>query len=396
MHNRRMARVPFLSRSGSHRRWWVLAAALVALVGPASARRAGPEPAPVVFDKQTLFILYSRVGSFPAQDRARTVAERLLDIANDRSIQPGDIAVKHGPVGSDIVVGDRPISHITDGDAAALGLPREALAERYADGIRRAITVYRAERSVPTIIRGALYALLATLTIVFVLWLFGLIFGRLAAGIEALKRTHIRPLRIQQSEVLTPDQVGAAFLWVLDAVRLVALAALVYAYLTIAFGFFPWTEGYAATLLGYVMGQVRTIGKAIVAEIPNVLFVVLIIVIARYVLKAIRFLFVEIERGAIGFAGFDREWAMPTFKLVRLLVVALAVIAAFPYVPGSKSPAFQGVSVLLGLIFSLGSSGAVANLVAGVVLTYMRPFRIGDRVQVADTVGDVVEKSMLV
>jgi small-conductance mechanosensitive channel len=78
------------------------------------------------------------------------------------------------------------------------------------------------------------------------------------------------------------------------------------------------------------------------------------------------------------------------------MILAITAIAVFPYLPGAKSPAFKGISIFLGVLLSLGSTSAVANIVAGVILTYMRAFRLGDRVQIADTVGDVIEVSLLV
>jgi small-conductance mechanosensitive channel len=107
-------------------------------------------------------------------------------------------------------------------------------------------------------------------------------------------------------------------------------------------------------------------------------------------------IFTELERGTIGFRTFYPEWAEPTYKIVRFLVIALTLIIVFPYLPGAKSPAFQGISIFLGVLFSLGSTSAVANVVAGVILTYMRAFKIGDRVKIADTIGDVMEKTLLV
>ncbi len=375
----------------------LLIALIVTMAGPARAqaqpRRSG---AAVVLDKQTLFYLYARVGSFTAADRAKLVSERLAAIGDRRSLSLANIATLHDGQASDIVIGEMPIAQITDRDASALGIPRERLADRYAERMREALQRYRDERSVPTVIRAALYTLGATLCLVGLLWAFGLAFGAAATKIRSLSGTHVRPLRFHNAEILSTAQVGEAILWVVDAVRIAALFVLFYAYLTLVFSFFPWTEGYAGTLLGYVSGQVRTVGKALVAAIPDLLFVALIVIIARFIIKGIRFCFGQIERGAISFEGFEREWAEPTFKLVRLLVVILAAIAAFPYVPGSKSPAFQGISVFVGIIVSLGSTGAVSNMVAGVVLTYMRPFRVGDRVKVADTTGDIIEKSLLV
>jgi small-conductance mechanosensitive channel len=112
--------------------------------------------------------------------------------------------------------------------------------------------------------------------------------------------------------------------------------------------------------------------------------------------RLLRYFANEIESGVITIPGFYPEWARPTFMLVKLLVYAFGFIIIFPYLPSSESPIFRGVSVFLGLLFSIGSSSAISNAVAGYLITYMRPFKIGDRIKIGDISGYVVEKSMLV
>jgi small-conductance mechanosensitive channel len=104
----------------------------------------------------------------------------------------------------------------------------------------------------------------------------------------------------------------------------------------------------------------------------------------------------EVEVENIRVTGFHRDWARPTFNILRFLLYAFMLVIIFPYLPGSHSPAFQGVSVFLGVLLSLGSSSAISNIVSGLVITYMRPFKIGDRVKIGDVIGDVTEKNMLV
>ena len=97
----------------------------------------------------------------------------------------------------------------------------------------------------------------------------------------------------------------------------------------------------------------------------------------------------------MGFLGFDQEWARPAYQILRFLIVAAEVTLSIPYLPGSSSPAVQGMSIFLGIIVSLGSTAVAANISAGLALTYTRAFRIGDRVKIADTIGDVMEKTFL-
>jgi small-conductance mechanosensitive channel len=104
-----------------------------------------------------------------------------------------------------------------------------------------------------------------------------------------------------------------------------------------------------------------------------------------------RLFFDAVARGSVTLDGFDREWAQPTYKIVRAAIIALALIVAYPYVPGSQSDAFKGVSLFLGVVLSLGSSSAIANIIAGYMMTYRRAFRIGDRVKIGQFIGDVIE-----
>jgi small-conductance mechanosensitive channel len=107
-------------------------------------------------------------------------------------------------------------------------------------------------------------------------------------------------------------------------------------------------------------------------------------------------IFMRIAEGRIRIHGFDREWAGPTFNILRVLIVAFLAVIAFPYFPGSASPAFQGISIFVGVLVSLGSTAAIADVTSGIVLTYTRAFHVGDRVRIADTEGDVVEKTLFV
>jgi small-conductance mechanosensitive channel len=137
-------------------------------------------------------------------------------------------------------------------------------------------------------------------------------------------------------------------------------------------------------------------GNAVLATIPDLVFLVILFFITRYVLRMIRAFFEGVDSGAVKLASFAQEWAWPTYRILRLLVIVFALVVAYPYIPGSQSDAFKGISLFIGLIVSLGSSSIIANIIAGYSLAYRRPFRVGDRVRINDTVGDVLEMRALV
>ena len=177
--------------------------------------------------------------------------------------------------------------------------------------------------------------------------------------------------------------------------RIVVIAVLTYIVLAKAFGFFPWTREHSQRLLGYVVDPLIAMGQALLAYLPNLFYIFVIVVVIHFVLRFLRIIAGEVERGRIKFPGFYPEWVQPTYKIVRFLLYALAVVIIFPYLPFEKSPAFKGISVFLGVLFSLGSTSAVANFVAGIILIYTRGFRIGDWVTIGENTGEVVQQSML-
>jgi small-conductance mechanosensitive channel len=169
-----------------------------------------------------------------------------------------------------------------------------------------------------------------------------------------------------------------------------------YAYLDFVLELYPWTRPLARRLLSMVLDPLAIVGAGLVDATPGLVFIAMLVLIARGVLRMLWLLFAGLETGKMVIAGFDPEWAWPTYRLARVLLVTIAVIVAYPHIPGSGSDAFKGVSILLGVMVSLGSSSAIGNIVAGYSLTYRRAFRVGDRVKIDDHVGDVVAVRLLV
>jgi small-conductance mechanosensitive channel len=214
--------------------------------------------------------------------------------------------------------------------------------------------------------------------------------------IEDWKGTLIKPVKVKNLEVISEERILEQFRFGIKIFKFFISIIIAYFFFTILFSFFSFSQDWASTLVSYIITPLKSVLDSFVGFLPNLFTIIVIVFVTRYVLKFIKFLFNEIERGTIFFPKFPSEWAEPTYKIVRFLLFAFAAIVIFPYLPGSNSDAFKGVSVFLGIMFSIGSSSAIANIVAGVVLTYMRPFKIGDRVKIADTMGDIIEKTLLV
>ena len=202
-------------------------------------------------------------------------------------------------------------------------------------------------------------------------------------------------LRIQHIELLPAARLRDALLAGLSAARVAAAALLAYLYLALVLGLFPQSHGLAEKLLDYALAPLGAFVSGLIGFVPNLIFIVVTLAIVRYLLKLLHLIFDELGRGRLRLPGFHADWAEPTWQISRFLAVAFTIVVIFPYLPGSDSPAFKGVSVFLGVLLSLGSGSAISNSVSGAIMTYMRPFATGDRVKIADTTGDVLEKSLL-
>jgi small-conductance mechanosensitive channel len=361
----------------------------------ATAQTAPADQAPILLDDKVIFTV-GRILSLPAATRAKLISARIADLENDEFFNPDSLTVSEAEDTSDIVTGDLIIMSITDYDARAAGISRHDLALDHASKMAAALKVTRDERSPRRLAVNVLYAAGCTIVLVAMLWLSAAFFPRLYQKIESWSGKIVPRLRIQQFEILAADRAASLAVGVVKLVRLVLTLLLLYVYASLVLGFFPWTRGYAQALLSYVVNPLKLIGAAFRSYLPDFFFIAVILTIAFFVIKGVKIFFAEIEKGTIRIKGFYPEWAQPTFNIARLCLFAVTAIVIFPYLPGSNSPAFRGVSIFVGLLFSFGSTSAVANVVSGVILTYMRAFHPGERVRIADTLGDVIEKNLLV
>ena len=257
--------------------------------------------------------------------------------------------------------------------------------------MRQAVASYREARSAAALRGAAIRSALATFVLLLAIlaslvgaaWLNRLLTRRLESRIHSIG--------IQSFELMRAERIATVLRSSIAGLRGLALLGSVLVYLGYVLAQWPWTRGLSRQLVSFVLAPVRVIADGIVRNIPSVIFLVVLFFVIRLGLRLIRLFFDAVSRGAVKFGGFDAEWALPTYKIVRLLVVAFGLIVAYPYIPGSQSEAFKGVSLFLGIVFSLGSSGAIANIIAGYMMTYRRAFKVGDRIKVGESMGEVLE-----
>jgi small-conductance mechanosensitive channel len=359
-----------------------------------AAEAEEPQAAPVMLGDKILFQMRAGTKAFTPQLRADQIAARIKELADDYLFRPETISTEDLEFTTEISGSGRFIMAIFEADGKAAGRDRNELAREYVGIIKRAIEEYRTERSTGEILKGLALTLVASSVLIVLVYLLSRLFQRIRQAVWESAR--IPSVRLGTFEFFTASRIKVLIVGLARLGRLGLLVLLILTYLNLGLSFFPWTRAISQHLLGYVKATLVTMGYAILDQIPGLTFIAILFLITRYVLKTLRFFFHQVKAGKVTIGDLDAEIAEPTYKIVRLLIIALAMVVAYPYIPGSESPAFKGLSIFAGVIFSLGSSSAIAGMTAGFSLIYMRAFKEGDVVKVGDTTGIVLERRLMV
>ncbi len=351
---------------------------------------------PVALGEDTLFYVFTKLGSYSPKERAQVVSDRIDRLANEYYYKEDSLVVIPTELTTDISYGEGTIVSVSELDAIWMNTTKEKLAEEYKSKIAQAIKTYKIQNSFQTIFKEILLAVLVLILLVLIIYFTNRLFWWIKSKINNQRGDRIKGIKIRGYEFLDTEREIRVIYSLVNLVKWVIVLILVYLSLPILFGIFPWTGGLAGQLISYFLEPVKNIFISIWHYLPNLVTIVVLVFFFRYLLRILRYFKSEIERGTLKIPGFYVDWANPTYQIIRVLVLAFMLIVIFPYLPGSNSPVFKGVSVFLGVLFTFGSAGALGNIVAGLVLTYMRAYKIGDRVKIGDATGDVVEKSLLV
>jgi small-conductance mechanosensitive channel len=349
----------------------------------------------VVIDGRLVLTVYEPVASLTPEGRAQGIEARIIAVSRDTNTPPEAVRLQPREAWTEILAGETVIMAVTDADARAAGKTRQTLALDDAENIRQAIQAYRQEHSWKTLLRALLKTALAALILVIVLWIVRQV--RLFFRHRIEKRIKASASHENKSAWhVSMAYLGPIALGIGTFLRWVLILVLLEATLTIILGFYPSTRAISLTLTKWVLSQLEVLAESGANYLPKLLVIAVIAIVASYAIRLLRLIFGQIRKGDLKIPGFYPDWADPTEKLIRIMILALALIVGFPYLPGATSPAFRGISIFLGVLLSLGSSSAVASAIAGVILTYMRSFLVGDWVQIGDAMGEVVERTLLV
>lgn len=353
---------------------------------------------PVMLDGKTLFFIRRGVSSFSAEERANTITRRIERIAQNDSIPIENLTIEQIPDDNSLYlsIDQEVILTVTERDAKAYRSTPEVLAQQALQKIQVAIAQYRQDRKPEQLLKNIIYTVIATFSFLIISFAVIKISGKLFPFIRRLIESLTPGIQIGNIEIVSSSKISFFWLRVLRIIRLFILFLLTFNYATFVLRLFPWTRVFGESILGYFSRSLELVLSSIGKYLPNAFIIAIIIFVTYYLIRLIKPFFTAIERGNLVIPGFYTDWAKPTYNLLLVIIIALAAIVAFPYLPGFDSPAFRGVSVFLGLLLSLGSTSAIANVIGGIILIYTRAFRIGDHIQVGDVIGDLIEKNFLV
>jgi len=385
----------------------VFLAVTIPLVGAQYSSSSQPTPpstqsasAPVVLENETLFVLETGLGGLSPQERAQRLSQNLREFADNQALSLEELEVytgdKDGIPLSVISAGNISLIAISNTDAQIAGKPRPELAQEYLKKIKQAVGRYRQERSLQYLLRAVLWSVIATVALIVALFITNNVFARLYQRLKVWEESYIHPVRFGNWELIRANQLDDIITWLVRLAQAAIILGLLVFYFPFVLAQFPWTRELAEISKGYLIASLQAGWQALVGYLPSLLTITLVVVVTYFLLSLSKPFFRELGEGRFSLPGFYPEWADATYRLVTFLIVALAAVIIFPLLPGFQSPAFQGISVFLGLLISLGSTSVIANLVSGSILIYTRAFRVGDRIKIGEISGKVLETTLLV
>ncbi|MEL5893538.1 mechanosensitive ion channel family protein [Bacteroides sp. GD17] len=351
---------------------------------------------PVVVEGDTLFYLYAKRGGHTPQQRAESVSLDITTLGRRFNLHPDSLYIESSDIVTDLMYNDKVIASFTDQDGLWENCTRDQLAANHRHVIVDKLKSMKKEHSLVQLGKRILYFILVLVGQFFLFKLTNWLFRKLRLRIQKLKDTRLKPISIQDYELLDTQKQVNLLVFLSNLLRYAFMILQLLLTVPLLFSIFPQTKGFAYQLFSYIWDPVKSILHGIVDYVPNLFTIFVICLAVKYLVRLVHYLANEIQSERLQIRGFYADWAIPTYHIVRFLLYAFMIAMIYPYLPGSQSGVFQGISVFVGLIVSLGSSTVIGNVMAGLVITYMRPFKLGDRIQLNETTGNVIEKTPLV
>lgn len=349
---------------------------------------------PIVFELDTLFFINNVTKNYPAKLRAKVIVDRLEKISGDYNTATDSIYLREVDDYIETVYNTKILFITTQNEAKFINMPILKLAERRTLRVQEHFNRIESLSTKEWAKRLGFFTV-SLILLISLIKLINWLFGKLNIRLSKIEKTFLRKNR-NLIKYLIPRKTANIFVFIANVIRLALIVILVFACAPFLFSFFPWAEHIVDLFYNYISKPVKYVVFGFIDFIPSLFFILVIAYITRYIVRVMREIARDVELEKLKIKNFHKDWANPTSKILGLFIYALALVMIFPYLPGSGSTAFQGVSIFIGAIISFGSTSAIANIIAGIVITYMRPFQIGDRVKVDQITGDVIEKTILV
>ncbi|MCA0905036.1 mechanosensitive ion channel family protein [Ruegeria marisrubri] len=379
---------------------------ILCLAAPVTAQESPAEPtepeaeetesfkAPVIVDGDMLFFLRGS-SALPAPERAESVQNKIIEVAEASESPTVDITFEETDLGIRIRADGEIVSIVTVADAELDQMELDVLGFLHGQAIEEAILAYRSNRTEQARVSGAIEAAGWTfgfvVFVLVILWLH----RRIRRRTLKLVKRYLKDVETATAKSVQAEAIAALIRYGLNFALLVIFFLGFYYYLSFVLLAFAETRYFAQLLLTYLTEPVLLIFKGILSYIPNLIMLSLIAWVTLYIIKGMRVFFDAVEAGSFEMGDFEKHWVNPTFNIARVVVILIALVFAVPYIPGSDSAAFQGLTILVGAMLSLGANSVVSNMLAGLFVIYRRSTSIGDRIQIGEHIGDVVQIKLM-
>ena len=353
------------------------------------------DTAAVVLQNRPIFVYRRSLGSYSPAERAALARDRLAKVLAGPAT--GDsVRVEHLLGASTVVVGSTPILILGPSDADSLGGEDvEVVAESAAARLRLAIDAERLAKSPGVLLSGALWVLLATTLLVVALQLIIKLRLVLLRWLQARAVGDVRARKLGGFQLLDREQVGHVLARLTSVVAWVAGLVLAEVWLSFSLGRFPYTAPWGHALGLFLLTTLGGLALEALKAVPGLFTALVILLFIRFLVRLTRGFFAAVQSGRVSVPWVHPDTAAPTERIVVTLLWLFGLVLCYPHLPGSGSEAFKGVSVLLGLLVTIGSSGSINQIVSGLILVYARALRPGDYVRVGECEGTVAEVGLV-
>ena len=349
---------------------------------------------PLVIEGDTLLYIYASLGGEDATHRVESVARKVTQIGKSLKLTTDSMHIFESEYTADVMCGEVVLIRVSDLDGLWNGMSRHELAEQQMRIVSVEIEKLHADYGLKAKLTGLGWA-------VFLIVVQLLLFLLTARFVRYLRRLvidglNVKPLVVKGYELMNVHQEKRILLLLTRVLQIFLVVVQLFISLPLLFSIFPETEKFTWNMINYVWSPLRDMVISFVRYFPNLVKIIVIVYVVRWVLKGLHHLSDEISVGHLKIDRFYQDWAEPTYHIIRIFIIAFTVVVIWPLLPGSESGVFKGVSIFVAALFSLGSTTTIGNLISGIIITYMRPFLVGDYVRIGEQEGEVVEKNAFI